>query len=136
MRYSSSLGPGSALGEKGKKIGLSEKKKFDERSEPRGSLGVVWGGETVKGGALSPSPSHCWARFARPIFFVFDPVFCLFPPLPSLVQGYIVRTLRFIHATATRTSKKAIGNLISKTTALHEHHTFLNIFLPFCTITT
>ena len=35
-----SLGPGSALWEKGEKIGVGEKKKkIGERSEPRGSLG-------------------------------------------------------------------------------------------------
>ena len=38
-----SLGPGSALGEKGKKKGVGEKKK--KKSEA--SRGVVWGGERV-----------------------------------------------------------------------------------------
>ena len=49
--------------------------KIGERSEPRGNL------RKRKG-------SHLWAaaRLA-PIFFVFDPVFCPFPPLRSLVPG-------------------------------------------------
>ena len=49
-----SLGTGSPLGEKGKKIG--------ERSKPRGSL-----------------VDHSWARFARRIFFYFTRFLRLVP---------------------------------------------------------
>ena len=42
----------------------------------------------------------------------------------------IIRDLRFNDSTATRTSKRTIG-IISKTTTLHVHHTFLYISLPF-----
>ena len=69
----SSLGLGSALGEKGKKIG--------ERTEPRGSL------RRGKSGSLSPLPRTPLGSLRSPIFFLFDPVFCLFPALRSLVPG-------------------------------------------------
>ena len=42
----------------------------------------------------------------------------------------IIRDFRFNDSTATRTSKRTIG-IISKTTTLHVHHTFLYISLPF-----
>jgi len=58
----------------GKKISVGEKKKkIGERSEPRGSLG------RGKGGALSPSPGHRWARFAGRYFSYLTPArFCTF----------------------------------------------------------
>ena len=48
-----------------------KEKKIGERSDPRG---ILAGGD----------------RSARDIFFLFDPVFCLFPQLRSLVPGYMV----------------------------------------------
>ena len=66
--------PSTALGEKEIKSRLG-RKKIGERSEPRGSLER----ETVD---LSTFPDYRSARFARlcsPIFFLFEPVFCLFP---------------------------------------------------------
>ena len=50
-----------------------KEKKIGERSDPRG---ILAGGD----------------RSARDIFFLFDPVFCLFPQLRSLVPGYMVTT--------------------------------------------
>ena len=44
------LGWDQALWEKGEKVGVGEKNKIDERSEPRGSLG------RGKGGRPSPLP--------------------------------------------------------------------------------
>ena len=68
---------------KGEKNRDQAKKKVGERSEPRGILG------RRKGGAvLYPSPGYRWARFACRYFFLFDHVFCLFPPLRSVVPGY------------------------------------------------
>ena len=66
--------PSTAFGEKEIKSRLG-RKKIGERSEPRGSLER----ETVD---LSTFPDYRSARFARlcsPIFFLFEPVFCLFP---------------------------------------------------------
>ena len=76
----SSLRPGSALEEKGKKISVGEKK-IGERTEPRGSLG------RGKSGSLSPLPRTPLGSLRSPIFFLLDPVFCLFPALRSLVPG-------------------------------------------------
>ena len=61
----SGLGPGSALGEKDKKIGVSEANRE-----------VFWGGEKV-------------ATPRQPLADIFpiDPAFCLFPPMQSLVPG-------------------------------------------------
>ena len=69
------LGPGSALGEKEKKIGVRQKKLTSEASPP-----VVWVGKRWRCAARPPSPAHTSAPFAsRHIFFLFYPVFCLFP---------------------------------------------------------
>ena len=68
----SGLGPGSALGEKEKKIGVGEKKiRRAKRTEKYSGEGKGW----YRSGNRSP------------IFFLFDPAFCFFPPLPSLVPG-------------------------------------------------
>ena len=64
-----SLGPGFTLGEKKKKIGVG-KKKFGELSE--------WGGSLERGKATRPP-------LGSTIFFVLH----LFPPLRSLVPGYM-----------------------------------------------
>ena len=64
-----SLGPGFTLGEKKKKIGVG-KKKFGELSE--------WGGSLERGKATRPP-------LGSTIFFVLR----LFPPLRSLVPGYM-----------------------------------------------
>ena len=72
----SGLGPGSALGEKEKKIGVGEKKKKKkngERSEPRSIPG------RGKGGTARAT--------ARRYFSYHDPAFWLFPPLQRLVPG-------------------------------------------------
>ena len=76
-RELSSLRLGSALGEKGKKIG--------ERSEPRGSLG------RGKGDGAFPLPRPRLGSLRSPIFFLFDPFFCLFSPLRSLAPGQVGR---------------------------------------------
>ena len=60
-----SLGPGSAVGKKEKKIG--------EQSEPRGSLR-----RGKCGAALSPSPGHRSARFLRRYFSYLTPFFAFF----------------------------------------------------------
>ena len=57
---------------KEKKIRMVEKK-IGQRSGPRG---ILEGGD----------------RSARDIFFLFDPVFCLFPQLQSLVPSCMVTT--------------------------------------------
>ena len=67
----SGLGPSSALGEKEKKIGVGEKKKIGERSEPRSIPG------RGKGGTARAT--------ARRYFSYPDPAFWLFPPLQRLV---------------------------------------------------
>ena len=65
-RYQFSLGPGSAVGKKDKKIA--------ERSELRGSL------KRGKGGAaLSPFPGYRPARFIHLYFFYLIPFFPFFP---------------------------------------------------------
>ena len=76
-----SLEPGSTVGEKEKKIG--------EWSELRGSLRRGKCGAT-----LSPSPGHPSARFLRQVF-LFDPVFCLFPPTAEPGPG--LRTVTLLH---------------------------------------
>ena len=73
--YGHSLG--SALGEKGEKNWRSRKKK----SASQASLEVFW-----------PTGSARLALMADIYFFLFDPVFCLFPPLRSLVSGHMVTT--------------------------------------------
>ena len=66
-----SLAPGSVLWEKGEKIGVGEKKKIGERSEPRGSLG--------RGNGLPPFPLPR-IPLRSPIFFLFlTPFFSFFP---------------------------------------------------------
>ena len=60
FKFTTSLGPGYALGKIGKKMVQAKKKNPGERREPRGSLGPP----------LGPLRS--------PMFFLFDPVFCLF----------------------------------------------------------
>ena len=65
-RYQFSLGPGSAVGKKEKKIG--------EQSEPRGSLR-----RGKCGAALSPSPGHRSARFLRRYFSYLTPFFAFLP---------------------------------------------------------
>ena len=112
-----------------KKSAWAKEKKFGELSEPR------VGRSKGEGWRPFPLPRPLLGSLRSPIFFVFYPVFCLFPPLQSLVPGYIVRTFRFIDAITTRTSKKATGNLISKTTTARASH-FFEHFFPFCTITT
>ena len=62
-------------GEKGEKVGVGEKNKIDERSEPRGSLG------SGKGGRPSPLTRIPLGSLCSPIFFLFDPfLFSLFFP--------------------------------------------------------
>ena len=61
---SASLGPGSALGEKGKKSAWAKKK----RSASEESREVVWGGKRM---AQTP-----FGSLRSPIFFLFDPIFC------------------------------------------------------------
>ena len=71
---------------KEKKSAWAKKKNIGERREPKGSLG------RAKGGRRPVSlPSTAW-----PIFFLFDPVFCLFAPLRSLIPGYILWSLCFV----------------------------------------
>ena len=65
---SASLGPGSALGEKGKKSAWV-KKKIGERREPRGSLGREKDG-----------PEFHWARFAHLYFSYLTPFFAELGP--------------------------------------------------------
>ena len=72
-----SLGPGSALWEKGEKIGVGEKKKKKSASEA--SREVVW--------VRRPFPLPR-IPLRSPIF---DPVFLPFPPLQSLVPGIYSR---------------------------------------------
>ena len=60
LPLNSSLGLGSALGEKGKKSAWA-KNKIGKQSESRGS------------------PGHRWARFARQHFSYFTPFFAFFP---------------------------------------------------------
>ena len=61
--------------EKGEKVGVGEKNKIDERSEPRGSLG------RGKGGRPSPLTRILLGSLCPPIFFLFDPfLFSLFFP--------------------------------------------------------
>ena len=77
-----SLGPGSALGEKG------EKNRRGERNNQRAKRAWegVWWGERV---AFPPPQLHRWACFARRYFSCLTPFFALFPPpLQTLVQGY------------------------------------------------
>ena len=83
-----SLGPGSALGEKGEKIGVA-KETISERSEPERESGE---GERV---AFPPPQLHRWACFAHRYFSCLTPFFALSPPPPTsppplqtLVQGY------------------------------------------------
>ena len=68
-------------GEKGEKVGVGEKNKIDERSEPRGSLG------SGKGGRPSPLTRIPLGSLCSPIFFLFDPfLFSLFFP-PTAEPG-------------------------------------------------
>lgn len=70
-----SLGPGSTLGENEKKSRCREKKSASEVSPA-----VAWGGKRWRWRRLSPSPAHPSAPFASQyIFFLFPPLFCLFP---------------------------------------------------------
>ena len=72
-----SLGPGSALGEKEEKNRRRRKKKVGERSES---------GEGKGWRPPFPFPAYGSARFARRYFSYLTS--CLFPSLPSLVPGY------------------------------------------------
>ena len=79
-----SLGPGSALWEKGQKIGAGPKIK----SASEASREVVLGGERVV--ALSPSPGYRPARFARRYFSYLTPFLPFSPtgePGPRLEQN-------------------------------------------------
>ena len=67
---------GSALGKK-------EERNIGERSELGGSLGPF----------LLPSPLFSLPRSPIYFFLLFQPVFCLFPPLRSPVPGYAVLLL-------------------------------------------
>ena len=68
----SGLGPGSALGEKEKKIGVGEKKnRRAKRTDKYSAEGKGW----HRSGNRSP------------MFFLFDPAFWFFPPLQRLVPG-------------------------------------------------
>ena len=64
---------------KKKKINVGEKKK--SKKKPSGSLG------RGKSGGLSSLPRTPLGSLRSPTFFLFDPVFCLFPALRSLVPG-------------------------------------------------
>ena len=76
--HNSSLGPGSALGEKEKNQRGRKKK---SKKKPSDSLG------RGKSGGLSSLPRTPLGSLRSPTFFLFDPVFCLFPALRSLVPG-------------------------------------------------
>ena len=76
-----SLGPGSAVGEKGKKRG-----QIGEISASEASPAVAWGGRKGSLRHPFPSPDYPSAHFARWFFF-------LFPPMRSLVQGYSILSL-------------------------------------------
>ena len=62
IRHNGSLGPGLRIGGKRKKI--------DERSEPRGSLG--------RGKGPFPLPRPPLGSLRSPLFFLFNPVFAFF----------------------------------------------------------
>ena len=73
--------PGSALGEKGEKIGVGERK----NQRAKRAWEVVWWGERV---AFPPPQLHRWACFACRYFSCLTPFLAFFPPLRSLVPGY------------------------------------------------
>ena len=101
IRVFISLGPGSAMWEKGEKIGVGEKKKNKSASEA--SREVVWDVERV---VLSPFPGYRSARFIAVIFPIwprFLPFFCL---LRSLVPGYV-----FMKSAVKVRVKRATKNL-------------------------
>ena len=56
-----------------------------KKSASEASREVVWGGKRVA--PPFPFPRPPLGSFPSPIFFLFDPVFCLFLPLRSLVPG-------------------------------------------------
>ena len=75
-----SLGPGSALGEKGKEKNFRRERKNDQREKR--TWEVVWWGERV----AFPSPQmHRWACLARRYFFYSTP-FLAFPPTPTTAE--------------------------------------------------
>ena len=82
-----SLGPCSALGKKGGKIG--------ERSEPRG---YIWRKKTT-------SLDHRWARFARRYFFLLD----LFPHRRAWSQA---REYHHLHMKSSKVCKKTKSPLV------------------------
>ena len=79
--HNSSLGPGSALGEKEKNQPW-RKKKIEKKSRA-----VVWEGERVA--TFPPSPGHRWARFARQHFSYLTPFFAFFPHCGAWSQASI-----------------------------------------------
>ena len=74
MRIRRIVWPGGSALEK------KEEKNIGERSELGGSLGPF----------LLPSPLFSLPRSPIYIFLLFQPVFCLFPPLRSPVPGYVL----------------------------------------------
>ena len=76
-----SLGPGSAMRERGKKRGPIGKISASEASPA-----VSWGGE--KAATLSPSQTTSRLGSLADFFFAHADFFFLFPPMRSLVSGY------------------------------------------------
>ena len=74
MRIRRIVWPGGSALEK------KEEKNIGERSELGGSLGPF----------LLPSPLFSLSRSPIYFFLLFQPVFCLFPPLRSPVPGYVL----------------------------------------------
>ena len=76
--HSVSLGPGSASGGKRRKKLAWAKTKIGEQSEPRGSLLRGKGWRRLR--HPFPLPRQPLGSLRSPIFFLFNPVFCLPPP--------------------------------------------------------
>ena len=79
--HSVSLGPGSASGGKRRKKLAWAKTKIGEQSEPRGSLLRGKGWRRLR--HPFPLPRQPLGSLRSPIFFLFNPVFCLPPPPPA-----------------------------------------------------
>ena len=85
--HSVSLGPGSASGGKRRKKLAWAKTKIGEQSEPRGRLLRGKGWRRLR--HPFPLPRQPLGSLRSPIFFLFNPVFCLPPPpLRILVPRY------------------------------------------------